>query len=189
MRPVELSELKNIAEYELERPAWRPKVLALKERRRIDVGNHVTFLFENRETVRYQIQEMMRIEHMVKAEEIAHEAATYNELVPKPGELSATLLIAYPSEEERDVMLRKLLGLENHVWVEVAGAARSAARFDTRQIATDRISSVQYVKFPLTEEQIRRWKDGAKIVVDHKSYRAERALSKMELEELAGDLS
>jgi hypothetical protein len=113
VRPVELSELKNIAEYELERPAWRPRVLALKERRRIDVGEHLTFLFENRETVRYQIQEMMRIERMVKTEDIAHEVATYNELVPKPGELSATLLIAYPSEEERDVMLRKLLGLEN----------------------------------------------------------------------------
>ena len=68
MRPVELSELKNIAEYELERPEWRPRVLALKERRRIDVGEHLTFLFENRETVRYQIQEMIRIERMVKTE-------------------------------------------------------------------------------------------------------------------------
>jgi uncharacterized protein DUF3501 len=189
VRPVEFSELKNIAEYELERPAWRPRVLALKERRRIEVGEHMTFLFENRETVRYQIQEMMRIERMVRTEDIAHEVATYNELVPKPGELSATLLIAYPSEEERDVMLRKLLGLEEHVWVEVTGAARSAARFDTRQIATDRISSVQYVKFPLTDEQVRRWKHGAKFVVDHPSYRAERVLSQAEIEELSGDLS
>jgi hypothetical protein len=189
VRPVELSDLKNIAEYELERPEWRPRVLALKERRRIEVGEHVTFLFENRETVRYQIQEMMRIERMVRTEDIAHEVATYNELIPKTGELSATMLIAYPSEEERDVMLRKLLGMENHVWVEVAGAARSAARFDTRQIATDRISSVQYVKFPLTGEQVRRWKNGAKFVVDHPSYRAERALSQVELDELAGDLA
>ena len=85
-------------------------------------------------------------------------------------------------------MLRKLLGLENRVWVDVAGAARSAARFDTRQIAPDRISAVQYVKFPLTQEQVRRWKDGVKFVVDHPSYRAERTLSKTELEELAGDL-
>ena len=189
MRPVELSDLKNIAEYELERPEWRTRVLALKERRRIDVGEHLTFLFENRETVRYQIQEMMRIERMVRTEEIAHEVATYNELIPKTGELSATLLIAYPSEEERDVMLRKLLGLENHIWLEVAGATRSAARFDTRQIATDRISSVQYVKFPLSEDQVRRWKNGAKFVVDHPRYRAERVLSRAEIEELAGDFA
>ena len=89
MRPIELSEIKNIADYELIRPALRPRMIALKDRRRISVGDHLTFLFENRETVLYQIQEMMRIERIVKPEEVAHEVATYNELIPGDGELSA----------------------------------------------------------------------------------------------------
>ena len=72
LQTLDISEIKNIADYELERPQWRPVVMALKDRRRIRVGDHLTFLFENRETVRYQIQEMMRIERIVKPQEIAH---------------------------------------------------------------------------------------------------------------------
>src|SRR5581483_7329202 len=110
------------------------------------------------------------------------------ELIPAEGELSATMLIAYPSAEERDVKLRELLGLEHHVWLQVCGTERVAARFDTRQIATDRLSSVQYVKFPLGAEQIRRWKQGAVLLIDHPNYRCSRALTSAELEELASDL-
>ncbi len=188
MRPIELSEVCNIAEYEGLRKQWRPQVMALKERRRIAVGEHLTFLFENRETVRYQIQEMMRIERITEPEAIAHEVATYNELIPQPGELSATLLIEYASAEERDVKLRELLGLEKHIWLAVNGTARIPARFDERQIATDRLSSVQYVKFRLSEEQVERWRQGVSLICDHPAYRAERVLTKAELEELGQDL-
>ena len=183
MRPVAVSEIKNLAEYELERETWRPQVMALKDRRRIRVGDHLTFLFENRETVRYQIQEMLRIERIVKPAEVAHEVETYNELIPAPGELSACLLIEYESPEERDVSLRELLGLENHVWL-----AGVKARFDDRQISTDRISAVQYVKFRFTPEQVVQFRSGAKLVVDHPHYKAERVLSPAELAELSGDL-
>ncbi|MBI4463762.1 MAG: DUF3501 family protein [Acidobacteria bacterium] len=189
MQTLDRSEIKNIAEYELERPQWRPKILEIKDRRRVQVGEHLIFLFENRETVRYQIQEMMRIERMVRPEDIEHEIQTYNELVPGAGELSATLLIAYPSEQERAVMLQKLLGLEQHIWLAVADTPPILARFDTRQIATDRISSVQYLKFRLSEEQVRRWREGARLIVDHPSYPAERVLQRAELEELLGDLA
>jgi len=188
MQAIELSEIRNIAEYELERDQWRAQILAIKERRRIEVGEHLVFLFENRETVRYQIQEMMRIERIVKPADIRHEVETYNELIPKPGELSATLLISYPSPEERDVKLRELLGLENHIWLQVADLPPARARFDTRQIATDRISAVQYLKFRLSQEQVRRWMEGAKIVVDHPAYRTEHPLAPAQLEELARDL-
>lgn len=187
MQPVDISEIKNIADYELERDAWRPHVLALKERRRIRLGDHLTFLFENRETVRYQIQEMMRIERIVRAQDIAHEVATYNELIPAQGELSASLLIEYETEAERNVKLRELLGLERHLWVEVTGAGRTPAIFDERQIATDRISSVQYVKFRLTEAQQKNWSQGASLVSDHPSYPAQRNFSEVELAELAAD--
>ena len=188
MRPVDISEIQDIAAYELARPQWRPRMMALKDRRRIPVGAHLTLLFENRETVRYQIQEMMRIERIMRPEEIAHEVETYNELIPAPGGLSATLLIEYPSPEERAVRLHELLGLENHVWLEVSGGGRTRACFDTRQIATDRLSAVQYLKFQLTPEQAAKFSAGAKIVADHPKYQAEQALTGEQLRELAVDL-
>jgi hypothetical protein len=187
MKPIELSEIKNIADYELIRQQWRPEVLAIKDRRRIRLGDHITFLFENRDTVRYQIQEMMRIERIVREHDIAHEVETYNELIPATGELSASMLIEYETPAERNVKLRELLGLEKHLWLEVSGAGRTPAIFDQRQIATDRISSVQYVKFQLKPAQIANWRKGAKMISDHPSYLAERPLSKAELEELSAD--
>jgi hypothetical protein len=187
MQPVDIAEIKNIADYEIERETLRPHVLALKERRRIRLGDHLTFLFENRETVRYQIQEMMRIERIVRPHDIAHEVATYNELIPAQGGLCASLLIEYETPAERDVKLRELLGLERHLWIEVAGAGRTPAIFDERQIATDRISSVQYLKFHLSEGQQKNWPQGALLVSDHPHYLARRPLSAAELAELADD--
>jgi hypothetical protein len=153
------------------------------------VGGHLTFLFENRETVRYQIQEIMRMERLVKPADIQHEVDTFNELIPGQGELSATLMVEYPTPEERDVKLRELLGLENHVWLRVADLPPAKARFDTRQIATDRISSVQFVRFTLSPDQIARWSEGTAIVVDHPAYKAEHPLTPAELAELEGDFA
>ena len=187
MRPVDLSEIKNIADYELLRPQWRPQVMALKERRRVRLGGHLTFLFENQATVRYQIQEMLRIERIVKPADIAHEVNTNNELIPAAGELCACLLIEYETPVERDLRLRELLGLEHHIGIEVNGR-RSPARFDGRQISTDRLSAVQYVKFQLTPEQVAKFPQGAKLVADHPKYSVEQALNAEQLAELAADL-
>ena len=189
MQPVLVSEIKNLAEYELEREHWRPVVIALKDRRRVRVGGHLTFLFENHDTVRYQIQEMIRIERIVKPAEIAHEVETYNELIPAAGELCASLLVEYEEPAERDVRLRELVGLENHIWLAVGDLTRAKASFDNRQTSTQRISSVQYVKFRLTPEQVAHFPQGARIVVDHPHYAAERALTAAEVAELAGDLA
>ena len=186
MRPIDVSEILDIAAYELERKRLRPRIMALKDRRRIRLGDHMSMVFENRETVRYQIQEMMRIERIVEPEAIRHEVDTYNELIPGPNELSATLFIEYETPEERAIWLRELLGLEHHVGMEVAGRV-VRARFDTRQIASDRLSSVQYIKFPLDPEQIRRWREGVRIFVDHPRYRAEHVLTPEQLDELARD--
>jgi hypothetical protein len=187
MRPVDISEIKNIAEYEVEREAWRPVVLAIKERRRIRLGGHLTFLFENRETVRYQIQEMMRIERIVKPADIAHEVQTYNELIPGANELSASLLVEYETPAERAVKLRELVGLERHLWISVEGAGLTPAIFDERQVGDDRISSVQYIKFRLTDEQVKNWSKGAALLSDHPKYQANRTLSPQELQELGND--
>jgi hypothetical protein len=186
MQPIDVSEIKHISDYEILRPEWRPKMMALKDRRRIRVGDNLTFLFENRDTVRYQIQEMMRIEGLQNPHEIAHEVATYNELIPAPGELSACLLIEYETPAERDVWLRNLLGLERHIRIE-AGGQRSLAKFDDRQISTDRLSSVQYIKFQLTPAQMAAFPQGARIVVDHPKYPAELSLTEAQLCELAPD--
>jgi hypothetical protein len=189
MRPVELSEIKSTGDYELARETLRPAILALKKRRRIHVGNHLTLLFENHETVRYQIQEMIRIERIVRPADIAHEVRTYNELIPAHGELSATLLIAYETPAERDVKLRELLGLEMHLWLEVAGADRTCAVFDAHQIASHRISAVQYIRFKLQKRQMKAFPAGAAIVSDHPAYAARRELTPAELEELAPDFA
>jgi hypothetical protein len=187
MKPVELSEIANIADYELERTTLRPRMMALKDRRRVRVGEHLTFLFENRETVRYQIQEMMRIERIVDLAAIRHEVETYNELIPPPGGLSACLLIEYASAEERDEKLRELLGLEDHVFLAVADLAPSKAVFDVRQIASERISAVQYIRFDLTPEQRARWGEGVRVVVDHPGYRAETPLTADQSAEIERD--
>ena len=187
MKPVELSEIGDIADYELERKTLRPRMMALKDRRRIRVGDHLTFLFENRETVRYQIQEMMRIERIVDLAAIRHEVETYNELIPPPGGLAACLLIEYASAEERDAKLRELLGLEDHVFITVAGLPPSKATFDARQIASDRLSAVQYIRFHLTPEQRARWRAGVRIVVDHPNYQAETPLTSDQTAELESD--
>jgi len=187
MQPVSVSEIKAIADYEIERETFRPLAMAVKDRRRIRVGDHLTFLFENRLTVRYQIQEMMRIERLTKIEEIKHEVETYNELIPGENQLCACLLIEYETPELRSVWLTELLGLEYHIWIEVPGEGRAQATFDDRQIASDRISSVQYLKFQLTPEQAARFPRGASIVVDHPKYSFSQMLTEAQLIELAAD--
>ena len=147
MRPVERCEIVDYVTYEEQRSAIREQVLRVKESRRIHVGDHLTFLFENAETVRYQVQEMMRAEKIVKESDIQYEINTYNELLGSEGELGCVLLIEYASPEERDVQLRKLLGLPEKLYALLEDGRRIPAKLDARQIGDDRLSSVQYLKF------------------------------------------
>ena len=115
----------------------------------------MTLLFENRQTVWSQIHEMVRTEKLAAADAIAREIETYNELLAGPGEPSATLPIEYLEPGQRDAALRRLLGLENHQWISI-GERRERAIFDTRQMTTDRICSVQFVRFPVGSIDQRR---------------------------------
>lgn len=146
VRPEEILDLEK---YEAMRPAIQQRVLFEKQRRRVHVGQHLTFLFENAETVRYQVQEMLRIERRTRPEDVAHEVATYNELIGGPGELGCSLLIEIEDPRERDERLREWVELPEHVYVEVEGGERVRGRFDERQISDGRLSSVHYVIFPL----------------------------------------
>lgn len=147
MMTVTRDEILDLTAYEKARPEIRAQVLRTKEPRRVHLGEMLTFLFENRETARYQIHEMMRAERMVKEEDIAHEIATYNEMLGGPGELGAVLLIEIADPEVRARRLRDLLGLPERLYVKTASGRRVPATFDARQVGDDRLSSVQYVKF------------------------------------------
>jgi len=147
MKPVNRAELLDHQNYAEGREVTRPAVLVAKELRRVHLGPSLTFLFENRETVRYQVQEMMLTERLVKEAEIEHELATYNELLGGPGELGATLLIGIESPQERDQKLSRWQGLPGSLYLALADGTRVPARFDTRQVDERRISAVHYLKF------------------------------------------
>lgn len=145
--PVSRESLLDYVTYEERRDDLRPAVLAAKRVRRVHVGDELTFLFENEDTIRYQVQEMMRTERIVREKDIAHELATYNELLGGPGELGCTLLIEIDDPERRDEKLRAWLDLPSALFAELADGRRVRATFDPRQVGDDRLSSVQYLKF------------------------------------------
>lgn len=147
MRKVTREELVDYATYGDTRDEFRREVLAMKEPRRIHVGDHVTLLFETTETVRYQVQEMMRVERMVREADIQHELETYNEILGGEGELGCTLLVEIDDPAERDVKLREWLSLPKHVYAELEDGSKVYATYDPRQIGEDRVSSVQFLKF------------------------------------------
>jgi len=149
MRPVERAELLDYQTYAETREKTRPQVIAAKEPRRIHLGPVLTFLFENRDTIRYQVQEMMLTERIVKEADIAHELSTYNELLGGEGELGATLLIEIESPAERDEKLRAWLDLPKTLYAKLEDGSKVYATFDSRQVDDRRLSSVHYVKFQL----------------------------------------
>jgi hypothetical protein len=147
MQKVQRSEILDLQTYDRERPRLRPAAMEAKEVRRIHVGPHLTFLFENRETIRYQIHEMVRAERLFREEEIAHELDTYNELLGGPGELGCSLLIEIADPRERDEKLRRWLRLLEHLYLKTPDGRKVRPSFDPRQVGEDRLSSVQYLKF------------------------------------------
>ena len=147
MRAVRRDEIMDAAAYERSREEIRKAVIEAKRRRRVHVAGALTFLFENTATMRYQVQEMIRAEKMTGEPEILHELETYNELLGGKGELGCSLLIEIPDPAERDRALRAWVDLPAHLYVKTEDGTKVWARFDPRQVGTDRLSSVQYLKF------------------------------------------
>ena len=183
MRHVERSEILDYQTYEDHRDEVRRHVLAVKEPRRVHVGRFLTFLFENTETVRYQIQEMVRAERMVREADIQHEIETYNELLGGPGELGCTLLIEIDDPAERDAQLRRLRDLPRHVYAVLEDGSRVRPSFDPRQIGEDRLSAVQYLKLPL------RGRVPVALGVDHPELTIEEPLTERQQQALREDLT
>ena len=146
-RPVERHNIVDAAAYERERDAFRARVLAAKALRRVHVGEHLTLLFENALTVRYQVQEMLRAERIVREADIRHELETYNELLGGPGELGVTLMIEIEDARQRAEKLAGWLTLPESVYLRLPDGRRIRARIDDRQRDEERISSVHYLRF------------------------------------------
>lgn len=147
MKKVERSELLDYQTYSERRNEIRSRILEIKQDRRIHVGDHLTFLFENADTIRYQIQEMMRAERIVKEEAVLHEMRTYNEILGDDGELGCCLLIEIDDPGARKDRLKEWVDLPRHVYVRTVDGKTVRAAYDARQIGDDRLSSVQYLKF------------------------------------------
>ena len=183
MKPIVREEILDYVTYSEKRDEIRDETMKLKDARRIHLGEHLTFLFENRVTVRYQIQEMMRVEQIVKETDIQHEIDTYNELVGGPGELGCSLLIEIDDPGERDKLLSAWLGLPEHIYLELENGEKAYAVFDQRQVGDTRLSSVQYLKFD-TKGTL-----PVAVGVDHPELSDEVKLNDSQRQALAQDLS
>ena len=196
--PLRLGDIVDLRAYEREREAFRSSVIALKRLRRIAIGPIVTVVFENRTTMRFQIQEMARAEKMMSDEQIQAELDVYNPLVPGPGELCLTLFVELTSEEELRTWLPKLAGVERavelHIGETVEGNAAEvvAAQVDPAheaQLTREEVTaSVHYVRFVLDADQQRRFAAGpVEIGVSHPDYRYGTRLSDETRESLVAD--
>jgi len=190
MDKVVLEDIVGNAAYEKKREQSRQRVIELKRNRRVSVGDKVTLVFENRDTVIFQIQEMMRAERISDLDKIREEIDVYNELIPAPGELSATLFLEIEDQTHLREDLLKFLGIDESVYLKV-GNHSIHARFEEGHSKEDKISAVQYVKFPFSEAIVQAFVKGEKteLVIDHPNYQARTVIGPDTRQSLVEDLT
>jgi hypothetical protein len=193
MPRIERDSLLTLEAYAKERPSFRARAVAHKRARTVHLGEHVTLLFEDELTIRYQIQEMLRIEKMFEEEGIQDELDAYNPLVPDGSNLKATMLIEYEDENARREALARLKGIEDCVWLSVADFPKVTpmADEDLERENVDKTSSVHFLRFELTPPMIAAFKDGAEVAmgVDHPHYQAQVSLPAPVRDALAADFA
>jgi hypothetical protein len=176
MTTITPDSLMSLEAYAKARPEFRKRVLAHKKPRTLHLGEHVTVIFEDELTIRYQIQEMLRIERTFEEEGIRDELDAYNPLVPDGSNLKATMLIEYEDVDARKAALAKLTGVERHVFVEVEAFPRVAAIADEDlpRSTDEKTAAVHFLRFELTREMVAALKRGAHlgVGVDHPGYHA-----------------
>ncbi len=169
------TDLMSLERYSQERPAFRQRVIEHKKARTLAVGPNMTWCFEDRLTIQYQVQEMLRVERIFEADGIEDELASYNPLIPDGSNLKVTLLIEFPDPDERRRSLAGLRGVEDRCWVEVAGCERvfAIADEDIARENEEKTSSVHFLRFELTPDMCKRLAAGAdlSVGVDHEAYR------------------
>ncbi|HXV37427.1 MAG TPA: DUF3501 family protein [Myxococcota bacterium] len=179
MRRLCLDDIVDREQYRALRPSYRAAIIDYKRSRRVAVGERITLLFEDRETLRFQIHEMIWVERISLPEKIQHELDTYNELMPADRELSATLFIEITDAARIRPELDRLIGVDEHVSLLIGESPAEIAiqaRFDPKQLEEDRISAVQYIKFPFDETAVRAFCDRtlhARLRIDHPNYARE----------------
>jgi hypothetical protein len=194
MRALELGDLTDLASYANLRQEYRHAVIAHKKSRRMSVGDRVTLLFEDRETLRFQVQEMCFVEHIDDTDRVQDELDVYNELMPGKWELSATLFIEITDLTDIRAELDRLIGLDEQVSLRLGlgdDAEQVAADFDPKQLEEDRLSAVQYIRFQMDEAQARRFEDPTTRVairIEHPEYDRETELPLPVRESLAAGL-
>jgi hypothetical protein len=185
--------LLSLEAYARERNAFRARVIEHKKLRTLHVGGHVTLQFEDELLVRYQIQEMLRVERIFEEDGIRHELEAYNPLIPDGGNWKATQFIEYPEPEERRRMLERLKGIERRTWVQVEGAERvyAIADEDLERENEEKTSAVHFVRFELPPAFRQALRGGARLTVgiDHPDYQASVEPTPEQRAALVADLS
>lgn len=178
-------------DYEAARPDLRRRMMVLKQKRRVLVGDHCSVHFECRETMRYQVQEMLRAEDSWhRAGAVEDELEAYNPLIPQPGELSATVMFEYETAEERRTELPKLVGIDRHVWFKVGDLEPVLAVFDRHQIDSRGVSSVQYVRWRLDRARLDLLGSegtAVRLILDHPAYSAQAVIAEDTRREIMSD--
>jgi len=192
MRKLTIDDIADLRAYERERDEFRARIIELKKRRRLHLGELMTIVFENTDTMRWQVQEMARAEKMLSDEQIQHEIETYNELIPEEGELSATLLVELTSEAQLREWLPKLVGIQDAISIWLDDGSRVAAQEpDVERLTREEeiTTTVHYLKFRFTPQQAKQLASApAQLVVDHPEYDAVVKLTDEQRSELAADL-
>jgi hypothetical protein len=176
MPQITRDSLMTLEAYAKARPQFRARVMAHKKDRTLQLGGHVTLIFEDELTIRYQIQEMLRAERLFEDAGVQDELDAYNPLIPDGANWKATLLIEYPDVDERHRMLARLIGIEDRVWVQVEGQARvyAIADEDLERDNAEKTSAVHFLRFELDAAMVQALKRGAALAVgvDHPAYSA-----------------
>ena len=174
-RKLRLEDIADLRAYERERATFRASMIEVKRLRRVAIGNLLTIMFENRDTMRLQIQEMIRAEKLVTDEGVMEELKVYNPMIPNPGQLCATLFLELTSEEQVREWLTKLAGLENSIFLQLSDGSKIRGTIDAQHAAgltrPDVTAAVHYLTFEFTPEQIEQFAFGpVSVVCDQPNY-------------------
>ena len=194
MEKLNKPDLFSLEEYSINRDSFRKKVLEEKQHRKVYIGEHVVLLFENKNTIQYQIQEMLRIEKIFNVEGIQEELDAYNPLIPDGSNLKAVMLIEYPNVEERKEKLKILKGIERKIWIKVGlhNKVFAIADEDLEREDETKTSAVHYLRYEFSASMINDWKNDSSIVmgIDHENYKSSETIISSDISSsLSGDFA
>jgi hypothetical protein len=190
MKKLVLADILGPERYAPVRDEMRRRIIETKQKRRVSVGPRVSLVFENRETMRFQIEEMCRAEGLNEPDKIQPEIDTYNAILPDDGSLAATLFVEVMSDAALRNVLETMVGLQNHVWL-VIGGHKTRAAFEEGQFTNDKLAAVQYLSFPLdaaSRAALATPGTDVRVMIDHENYAHEAKLPEVSRAELARDL-